>query len=85
MSNGINSPNEEPLQGHNGDDQTYDLSVKAKVCFVRPHPHTILYYVIFIIRRARGEPCTPSVCKQFFETTWTVRVQQRMGEVDVVK
>ncbi len=35
-SNGINSPNEELLQGHNGDVQTYDFSVKAKVYFVRP-------------------------------------------------
>ncbi len=37
----------------------------------------------FVIRRIRGQPHTPSVCRQFFETAQMVRVQQRMREVNV--
>ncbi len=38
-------------------------SLKAKVCFGRPHPRTVRI-VIFIIKRARGQLRTPSASRQ---------------------
>ncbi len=59
----------------------HNLLVKTKVYFGRPRPH----YIIFVIKRARGQPRTPSMCSQFFETARTVRVQQHMREVNVYR
>ncbi len=49
--------------------------LRPSMSALRPH-----YDVIFIIRRARGQLCTLSARRQFFETARTVCVQQRMRE-----